>query len=115
VHLLVPREPDAAPMSRFRALATLSPSPKPVTLNINLSTINRSVSELADPKGELIVGWQQQHDYLWARYADVAPWERVPQVMWRGRIADGEHPDRDSLRCVLGFRRGYGHLCWLRL
>jgi len=52
------------------------------------------------------VGWQQQHDYLWARYADAAPWERVPQVMWRGRIADGEHPDRDSLRCVLGFRGG---------
>ena len=51
-----------------------------------------------DPKGELIVGWQQQHDYLWARYADAAPWERVPQVMWRGRIQDGEHPDRDSLR-----------------
>ena len=52
----------------------------------------------ADPKGELVVGWPQQADYLWAKYADVPLAARVPQVMWRGRVQDPEHPDRDALR-----------------
>jgi hypothetical protein len=56
---------------------------KPCSCSTELHTDHRSALVCADPKGELVVGWQQQHDYLWARYADVKPWERVPQVMAR--------------------------------
>lgn len=52
----------------------------------------------ADPSGELVMGWEQQADYLDAKYGGVPLWERVPQIMWRGRILDAEHPDRDSIR-----------------
>ena len=44
------------------------------------------------------MGWERQADYLDTKYSDVALWERVPQVMWRGRILDAEHPNRDALR-----------------
>lgn len=53
----------------------------------------------ADPAGELVVGWKQQADFLGAKYAGVSLQERLPQVMWRGRIQDPEHPNRDALRC----------------
>ena len=54
-----------------------------------------------DPAGELVVGWKQQADFLGAKYAGVPLQERLPQVMWRGRIKDPEHPNRDALRCDL--------------
>lgn len=44
------------------------------------------------------MGWEKQADYLATKYRGVPLWQRVPQVMWRGRIQDPEHPDRDAIR-----------------